>query len=101
MDKNLKIGDITLSQVEAAYKTIEDALDAANNAITNNEYDNAVPFLALMGILQMGLSARFNATVSIASACLDAKKSAKPKPQEPEPVGRVVFPVVATVGEKS
>ena len=98
MEEEIKVGGITMSQVEAAWDTLMKATDAIDEGIQSGDEDGGVhQMLAFMCVHHMIFSPRFNATTKVALAKLEAKvKESKPV-AEPERVSFSLMPI----GEKS
>lgn len=100
MEKEIKVGDITMSQVEAAWDTLMKATDAIDEGIQSGD-EGATQICMIICLRHMLFGARFHATTKIAIAKMEAKREAKVKEAVPvaKPEG-VNFSLMPS-GEKS
>lgn len=91
MEKEIKFGGFTLSQVEAAWDTIFNALDALDECIKNDN-NEAHALLLVMGLRNMIFGPKINATMRIAAARLEAGTEKKGVAVGPEGINFSLMP---------
>lgn len=99
MEEEIKVSDITMSQVEAAWDTLMKVTDAIDEGIQSGDEDGGVhQMLAFMCVHHMIFSPRFNATTKVALAKLESK--VKDAVSVAKPGGGINFSLMPS-GEKS
>lgn len=91
-----KVGDITMSQVEAAWDTLMKATEAIDEGIQSGD-EGAMRMHMIMCLRHMIFGSQFNATTKVAIAKLEAEKKEAEPIAKPEGVNFSLMPS----GEKS
>lgn len=91
MEEEIKVGDLTLSQVEAAWDTLMKATDAIDACLQSGD-EGATRMLMFMSLRHMIFGPRFNATTKIAIAKMEAKVKEAVPVAKPEGVNFSLMP---------
>lgn len=96
MKEELRIGDITMSQIDAAWDTLRDATIAIDAALREDN-DEASGMLAFMAVQHMIFSATFNPIMKLEVDRLQRKMAMEASAATREPINFSLIPN----GEKS
>ena len=91
MEKELRIGDITMSQIDAAWDTLRDATIAIDAALREGN-DEARGMLAIMAVRHMIFSATFNPIMKIEADRLERKMAMEASAATREPINFSLIP---------